>query len=181
MEKARQKKKAVAENDWETLRNWNEDLEKIIPGTEAVGESNPASSDIQASDVQTNVYNSNSGDATKENKEVSGLPGKADLTPSDRQLLFFVHKYKRAEKICREAGIRLRDLQDRYAYLTYKLKRYIEIEGLFRETSPVSLTDDGIQISRDHLIESGFETDDSFRVGFKDKHIVLTKLESHIG
>ena len=114
--------------------------------------------------------------ATREEK-VSELPKKQEILTSDKQLLFFIQKFKRADVICREAGISLRTLQYKVGYLAYKLKRFIEVEGLYRETSPVKFTDEGINISRSHLIETGFAPGDQFRLDFKDKYIVLTKLQ----
>ena len=189
------------ENDWETWDNWNEDLEKALPNWDrwnndlkqllpddekpekaaqpeaprpiaAVKDPEPEPAPIapvkEVEPMRTVV--------SREEK-VSELPRKQEILTSDKQLLFFIQKYKRAEIICREAGISLHTLQFKVGYLTYKLKRYIEVEGLYRETSPVKFTDEGINISRSHLIETGFAAGDKFRVDFKDKYIVLTKLQ----
>lgn len=189
------------ENDWETWDNWNEDLEKALPNWDrwnndlkqllpddekpekaaqpeaprpiaAVKDPEPEPAPIapvkEVEPMRTVV--------SREEK-VSELPRKQEILTSDKQLLFFIQKYKRAEIICREAGISLRTLQFKVGYLTYKLKRFIEVEGLYRETSPVKFTDEGINISRSHLIETGFAAGDKFRVDFKDKYIVLTKLQ----
>ena len=110
-------------------------------------------------------------------EKISELPRKQEILTPDKQLLFFIQKYKRAEIICREAGISLHTLQFKVGYLTYKLKRFIEVEGLYRETSPVKFADEGINISKSHLVETGFATGDRFRLDFKDKYIVLTKLQ----
>ena len=192
---------ATLENDWETWDNWNEDLEKALPNWDrwnndlkqllpddekpekaaqpeaprpiaAVKDPEPEPAPIapvkEVEPMRTVV--------SREEK-VSELPRKQEILTSDKQLLFFIQKYKRAEIICREAGISLRTLQFKVGYLTYKLKRFIEVEGLYRETSPVKFTDEGINISRSHLIETGFAAGDKFRVDFKDKYIVLTKLQ----
>ena len=192
---------ATPENDWETWDNWNEDLEKALPNWDrwnndlkqllpddekpveaaqpeapgpiaAVKDPEPEPALIapvkEVEPMRTVV--------SREEK-VSELPRKQEILTSDKQLLFFIQKYKRAEIICREAGISLRTLQFKVGYLTYKLKRFIEVEGLYRETSPVKFTDEGINISRSHLIETGFAAGDKFRVDFKDKYIVLTKLQ----
>lgn len=191
----------TSDNDWETWDNWNEDLEKALPNWDrwnndlkqllpndekparavqpeaqgpiaAVKAPEPSPEPVapvkEAEPVPTVVQ--------KEEK-VSELPRKQEILTSDKQLLFFIQKYKQAEIICREAGISLRTLQSKVGYLTYKLRRYIEVEGLYRETSPVKFTDDGIRISRSHLVETGFATGDRFRLDFKDKYIVLTKLQ----
>ena len=192
---------ATPENDWETWDSWNEDLEKALPNWDrwnndlkqllpddekpvnaaqpdtpgpiaAVKDPEPGPDPItpvkEVEPMRTV--------ATREEK-VSELPKKQEILTSDKQLLFFIQKFKRADVICREAGISLRTLQYKVGYLTYKLKRYIEVEGLYRETSPVKFADEGINISRSHLIETGFAPGDQFRLDFKDKYIVLTKLQ----
>jgi hypothetical protein len=204
MEEERLKERAAStttENDWETWDNWNEDLEKALPNWDrwnndlkqlipddekpekvvqtetpgpiaAVKDPEPAPAHVtpvkEVEPMRTVV--------TRQEK-VSELPKKQEILTSDKQLLFFIQKYKRAEIICREAGISLRTLQSKVGCLTYKLKRYIEVEGLYRETSPVKFTDEGISISSSHLIETGFASGDRFRLDFKDKYIVLTKLQ----
>jgi hypothetical protein len=190
------------ENDWESWDSWNEDLEKALPnwnrwnndfkqllpddenpvkaaqpeapgpiaaGKEPEPEPAPIAPVKEVEPMHTVV--------SREEK-ISELPRKQENLTSDKQLLFFIQKYKRAEIICREAGISLHTLQFKVGYLTYKLKRYIEVEGLYRETSPVKFTDEGINISRSHLIETGFAAGDKFRLDFKDKYIVLTKLQT---
>jgi hypothetical protein len=192
---------ATPDNDWETWDNWNEDLEKALPNWDrwnndlkqllpddekpekaaqpetpvpmaAVKDPEPGPAPVapvkEVEPMRTVV--------SREEK-VSELPRKQEILTSDKQLLFFIQKYKRAEIICKEAGISLHTLQFKVGYLTYKLKRFIEVEGLYRETSPVKFTDEGINISRSHLIETGFATGDQFRLDFKDKYIVLTKLQ----
>ena len=190
---------ATPENDWETWDSWNEDLEKALPNWDrwnndlkqllpddekpvnaaqpdtpgpiaAVKDPEPEPiTPVKEVEPMHTV-------ATREEK-VSELPRKQEILTSDKQLLFFIQKFKRADVICREAGISLRTLQYKVGYLTYKLGRYIEVEGLYRETSPVKFTDEGINISRSHLIETGFTPGDQFRLDFKDKYIVLTKLQ----
>ena len=192
---------ATPENDWETWDNWNEDLEKALPNWDrwnndlkqllpddekpveaaqpeapgpiaAVKDPEPEPAPIAPVKEVEPMHT-----VVSREEKVSELPRKQEILTSDKQLLFFIQKYKRAEIICREAGISLRTLQFKVGYLTYKLKRFIEVEGLYRETSPVKFTDEGINISRSHLIETGFAAGDKFRVDFKDKYIVLTKLQ----
>jgi hypothetical protein len=196
---------ATSENDWETWDNWNEDLEKALPNWDrwnndlkqllpdedkpvkinqpetagpiaAVKDPEPGPEPI----TPVKEVEPMSTVVAREEK-VSELPRKQEILTSDKQLLFFIQKYKRAEKICKEAGISLRTLQYKVAYLTYKLKRYIEVEGLYRETSPVKFTDEGISISRSHLVETGFTVGDRFRLDFKDKYIVLSRLQKPTG
>ena len=204
MEKEKLKERAAnatPENDWETWDNWNEDLEKAIPNWDrwnndlkqlipddeksekAVQPEAPelivAVKDIEPEPAPVSPVKEVEPMRTVVTREekVSELPKKQEILTSDKQLLFFIQKYKRAEIICKEAGISLRTLQNKVGYLTYKLKRYIEVDGLYRETSPVKFTDKGITISRSHLIETGFTVGDRFRLDFKDKYIVLTKLQ----
>ncbi len=189
------------ENDWETWDSWNEDLEKALPNWDrwnndlkqllpddekpvkaaqpeapgpiaAVKDPGPEPAPIAPEKEVEPMHT-----VVSREEKVSELPRKQEILTSDKQLLFFIQKYKRAEIICREAGISLHTLQFKVGYLTYKLKRYIEVEGLYRETSPVKFTDEGINIPRSHLIETGFAAGNRFRVDFKDKYIVLTKLQ----
>jgi len=192
---------AMPENDWETWDNWNEDLEKALPNWDRwnndlkqllpddekpVKETQPeapvpmaAVKDPEPEPAPVSPVKEVEPMRTVVSREekVSELPRKQEILTPDKQLLFFIQKYKRAEIICREAGISLRTLQSKVGYLTYKLKRYIEVEGLYRETSPVKFADEGINISKSHLVETGFATGDRFRLDFKDKYIVLTKLQ----
>ena len=192
---------AAPENDWETWDSWNEDLEKALPNWDrwnndlkqllpddekpvkaaqpevpgtiaAVKDPEPEPESIAPTKEVEPMHT-----VVSREEKISELPRKQEILTSDKQLLFFIQKYKRAEIICREAGISLHTLQFKVGYLTYKLKRYIEVEGLYRETSPVKFTDEGINISKSHLIETGFATGNRFRVDFKDKYIVLTKLQ----
>ncbi len=180
MEKVNQKEQAAVESDLEALRNWNEGLAKVVPESDATGKLGESVGFEGASNAQGRTYNSDSRNPNDGNQETSPLFGE-DFTQSDRQLLFLIQKYKRAERICQEAGIKLSNLRERYAFLVYKLKKYIEIEGLYRETSPVKLKDNGIQISMNHLIESGFEEGDRFKIDLKDGLIVLSKLKGSDG
>ena len=204
MEEERSRERTVSatpENDWETWDNWNDDLEKALPNWDRWNndlkqllpdEDKPAKeTEPEASEPAAPEDDAESGPeplgpvraiepgpkAVAREGKVSELPRKQEILSSDKQLLFFIQKYKRAEKICQEAGLSLRTLQYKVGYLTYKLRRYVEVEGLYRETSPVKFTDDGISISRSHLVETGFTVGDRFRLDFKDKYIVLTKLQ----
>ena len=183
---------ATSENGWETWDNWNEDLEKALPNWDRwnndfkqlppnedkpVKETEPEASEPMSEPVEpVRAVEPGPKTVAREGK-VSELPRKQEILSSDKQLLFFIQKYKRAERICKEAGISLRTLQYKVGHLAHKLKRYIEVEGLYRETSPVKITDEGINISRSHLIETGFTVGDRFRLDFKDKYIVLSRLQ----
>jgi hypothetical protein len=196
---------APSQTDWETWDNWNEDLEKALPNWDrwnndlkqllpdeekpvkqeqfeemesATPEKKPEPTPSPVEPVKE--IETKPAAAANEGK-ISELPRRQESLNSDKQLLFFIQKFKKADKICKEAGISLRTLQDKVGYLSYKLKRYIEVEDLYRETSPVKLTVEGIHISRSHLIETGFEVGDRFKVDFKDKYIVLSKLQKPNG
>ena len=192
---------ATSENDWETWDNWNEDLEKALPNWDRwnndlkqllpdddkpvkemeLEASEPAATandpESRPESVEPVRASEPEPKAVAREGKVTELPRKQEILSSDKQLLFFIQKYKRAEKICKEAGISLRTLQYKVGYLTYKLKRYVEVEGLYRETSPVKFTDEGISISNSHLVETGFTVGDRFRLDFKDKYIVLSRLQ----
>ncbi len=176
------------ETDWETWDNWNEDLEKALPNWDRWNndlkqllpdeEKQIKAAPLEAAEpiaVVKEVQPKPEPIAREE--KVSELPRKQEILASDKQLLFFIQKYKRAEIICKEAGISLRTLQYKVGHLTHKLKRFIEVEGLYRETTPVKFMDNGINISKGHLVETGFTAGDRFRVDFKDKYIVLTRLQ----
>ncbi len=94
-------------------------------------------------------------------------------TASDKQLLMLINKYKEAEKICETAQIPLETLQRRVGYLSYRLKKYIDVEGLYRDTGPVKMTNDGILVPKGHLVQTGFKAGDQFNVGFKDDHYII--------
>jgi hypothetical protein len=72
-------------------------------------------------------------------------------------------------RVSQVAGISLKMLQQKVAYLSYKLKRYIDVAGLYRDTSPVKLEEDGILISRAHLVETPYKDGERFKIDFKDK------------
>jgi hypothetical protein len=70
----------------------------------------------------------------------------------------------------------LQTLRNRVGLLSYKLKTYIDVEGLYRDTYPVKLKSNGIRIPTGHLVETVFKLDDQFKIDFKDKYIILTRL-----
>lgn len=151
---------------------WNDELKKFLPEKERTEgrQMQKPKAVPDARPIQTEP-----GAGVKAEKR-EGTPRLSDLITSDKQLLFFIHKFRRADRICLEAGMSLQTLQRKVGQLSYKLKRYIEVEGLYRNTTPVKLTSEGIQITRDHLIETEFKTGDRFKVGFKDKYIILSKV-----
>lgn len=204
------KQNPTVEGDWETWDSWNEDLDKALPNwdrwnndlkqllpedkrteeketmpqekeeTGARKEKAPIANLEKLTSVQKKIPDTEPPAPFEKEEPVRMAQQKPEILSSDKELLFFVQKYKRADKICQEAGINLQTLQHKVGYLSYRLKRYIDIEGLYRDNAPVKLTDDGIHISKDHLIESGFETGDRFKIDFKDKYIVLSRLHKPI-
>ncbi len=109
-------------------------------------------------------------------REITEAPASKNVIASEKKLLFYILKYKDAGKICEEAGISLKTLQEKVAYLSYKLKKYIHVTGLYRDTSPVKLKADGILVTQEHLVETPFHDGDRFKVDFKDKYIILTRI-----
>jgi hypothetical protein len=102
---------------------------------------------------------------------------KQGATISDKHLLMLIQKYKEADRICEIAHMTLQTLQRRVGYLSYRLKRYIHVEGLYRDTAPVKLTRDGIKIPKGHFVESDFKIGDLFNIGFKDNYVILARLQ----
>jgi hypothetical protein len=94
---------------------------------------------------------------------------------SDKQLLVLIHKHKEAVKICQLTRMTLQELQQRVARISYRIKRYIDVEGLYRDTGPVKMTQDGIHIPKGHLVDTAFSVGDLFKVGFKDDLIILAR------
>jgi hypothetical protein len=95
---------------------------------------------------------------------------------SDKQLLMLIEKYKDADKICEMTQMTLQTLQRKVAHFSYRLKRYIDVEGLYRDTGPVKMNQEGIPIPKGHLVGTGFKVGDLFNVGFKDNYIILGRL-----
>ena len=126
---------ATLENDWETWDNWNDDLEKALPNWDRWNndlkqllpdEDKPVKeTEPEPSEPATPANDAESGPeplkpvravepgpkAVAREGKVSELPRKQEILSSDKQLLFFIQKYKQAERICKEAGISLRTLQ----------------------------------------------------------------------
>jgi len=94
---------------------------------------------------------------------------------SDKDLLLLIRKYKAAERICEVSRIPLQTLQRRVAHLSYRLKRYIDVEGLYRDTGALTMTQEGILIPKGHLIDTGFRVGDRFNVVFKDDLVILAR------
>ena len=109
-------------------------------------------------------------------EKIAEPPRKTDYTVKDKDLVLLIKKYKQASRVCDVTGMTLQTLRNRVGHLSYKLKTYIDVEGLYRDTYPVKLTSDGIRITTGHLVETDFKLDDRFKIDFKDKYIFLTRL-----
>lgn len=160
------------------LEQWNpfgESTELPVPKADKWVEKDPLLEDNEEDDQAFQQETIQIEPVVEERAEREDARQKGMIT-SDKQILFFIQKFKDAQRICEEAGLSLEVLQKKVAYLSYKLKRYIPVEALYRETDPVTCNTEGIHITRGHLVETGFKTGDRFRVNFKDKHIILTKL-----
>ncbi len=151
---------------------WNDDLKKLFPEKER----DERKEMEKPKPVPEASHPADEPEAPARKQKTAETSKLGDLITSDKQLLFFIHKYRNADRICREAGINLQTLQKKVGQLSYKLKRYIDVEGLYRDTTPVKLTSEGIRITREHLIETDFKAGDRFKVGFKDKYILLTRI-----
>ena len=108
--------------------------------------------------------------------KIAEPPRKRDHTVKDKDLVLLIKKYKQASIVCDVTGMTLQTLRNRVGHLSYKLKTYIDVEGLYRDTYPVILKSSGIRITTGHLVETDFKLDDRFKVDFKDKYIILTRL-----
>lgn len=156
--------------DWD---RWNDELKQLLPEKER-REDKPSGRPKAVSEKRP--ADANTDPDRRESKQEAPPSGLNDLITSDKQLLFFIQKYREADRICQEAGISLQTLQKKVGQLSYRLKRYIDVRGLYRETKPVKLTSEGIAITKHHLLESGFKIGDRFKIGFKGKYIILSKI-----
>ena len=155
------------------LDRWDVEIRKLLPDESRPGNTG-ADADLLVGSQP--IREEPKKEAPQPIREIPETHVNRPIITSEKQLLFFILKYKDARKICAEAGITLKTLQQKVAYLSYKLKRYIPVAGLYRNTGPVKLKEDGILITRGHLVETPFHDGDRFKVDFKDRHIILTRL-----
>jgi len=171
------------DSDWDPLNNdlndalpnldrWDDAVRKLLPDEHHSGELDTVADFLE----KPQPVREEPKKIPQPIREVRETPVNRTVMASDKQLLFFILKYKNAGKICAEAGLSLKMLQQKVAYLSYKLKRYIDVAGLYRDTSPVKLEEDGILISRGHLVETPYKDGERFKIDFKDKYIILTRL-----
>ncbi len=156
------------------LDRWDVEIRKLLPEDSRSENAGPVADLLVAS--QPVPVKEEPKKVPQPIREITDAPVIKSAIPSEKQLLFFILKYKDARKICAETGISLKTLQEKVAYLSYKLKRYIHVAGLYRDTSPVKLKADGILVTREHLLETPFREGDRFKVDFKDKYIILSRL-----
>lgn len=154
------------------LDRWNNELKELLSDEERPPEHQTGSPEpvVELKAVEHKLEPSVTENVSTE------PPRKKNYTVTDKQLILLMQKYKEAGKICEVAGITLETLQKKVGHLCYKMKKYIDVEGLYRETSPITYTRDGIKITTGHLVETDFKLEDRFRVDFKDKYIILTRL-----
>lgn len=154
------------------LDRWNNELKELLTDEERPPEHQTDSPEpvVELKAVEPKLEPSVAENVSTE------PPRKKIYTVTDKQLILLMQKHKEAGKICEVAGITLETLQKKVGHLCYKMKKYIDVEGLYRETSPITYTRDGIQITTGHLVETDFKLDDRFRVDFKDRYIILTRL-----
>ena len=151
---------------------WNDELRELLSDEEKPSEHQPVNPEPV---VELRPVEPKSKDRISEEKIIEPLR-KRGRAVTDKQLFLIIKKYKQASIICDITGMTLQTLRNRVGHLSYKLKRYVDVEGLYRETSPVELKSDGIKISTGHLVESDFKSGDRFRVDFEDKYIILARL-----
>jgi len=103
---------------------------------------------------------------------------KSSATPiSDKDLLLLIQKYREAQRICDMTNMPLSTLQKRVAVLSYRMKKYIDVEGLYRDTGPVQMKGEGLLIPKGHFVETGYSAGDQFNVVFKNNYILLVKIK----
>jgi len=154
------------------LDRWNDELKKLLPDEEGLPENQTVS---QEPVVELKAVEPKLKDPVTEEKIIES-PRKRGYTVTDKQLFLHIKKYKQARIICDVTGMTLQTLQNRVGRLSYKLKRYIDVEGLYRDTDPVEFKSDGIRVSTGHFVETDFKLGDRFKVGFRDKYIILARL-----
>jgi hypothetical protein len=154
------------------LDRWNDELKDLLSDEERPPEHQTVSPEpvVELKAVETKLK-----EPVTEEKIIEP-PRKIGHTITDKQLFLLVKKYKQANIICDVTGMTLQTLRNRVGHLCYKLKKYIAVEGLYRDTDPVEFKSDGIRVTTAHLVETDFKLGDRFMVGFKDKYIILARL-----
>jgi len=154
------------------LDRWNDELKGLLSAEDKPPEHQAVS---QEPVVELKAVEPKLKEPVSEEKIIEP-PKKKDHTVTDKQLILLIKKYKQAGIICDVTKMTLKTLRNRVGHLCYKLKRYIDVEGLYRDTDPVEFKSNGIRVSIGHLVETDFKLDDRFMVGFKDEYIILARL-----
>jgi hypothetical protein len=158
-------------NSLPELERWDDMLKELLPETHSHRKEEPV---LQEPVVDLKAVKPKPKPPVAEAK--SPEPQKSrGITVSDKQLLMLIQKYKEADKICELTQMSLQTLQRKVAYLSYRVKKYINVEGLYRDTGPVKMTQEGILIPKGHLVDTGFNVGDLFNIGFKDNFIILAR------
>ncbi len=155
------------------LDHWNDMLKELLPEEET----SPKEESVRAEPVVELKAVTPKPKPPVTEKTGREHSKKRGATVSDRQLLLLIQKYKEADRICEIAHMTLQTLQRKVGHLSYRLKRYIHVEGLYRDTGPVKLTTDGIKIPKGYFVETDFKTGDRFNIGFKNNYIILALRE----
>jgi len=159
------------------LDRWNDELKELLSDEERPPEHQTVSPEpvIELKAVEPKPKDPVTEDPVTEKKIIEPPRGRGHAV-TDKQLFLLIKKYRQASIICDATGMTLQTLRNRVGHLCYKLKKYIDVEGLYRNTDPVEFKSDGIRVSTGHLVETDFKLGDRFRVGFKDKYIILARL-----
>jgi len=153
------------------LDRWEDMLKDLLPETDARRREEPVR---QEPAVDLKAVKSKPKPPVPQTRAPEQEKGRA-APVSDKQLLMLIQKYQEADKICEMTQMTLQTLQQKVAHLGYRLKRYIDVEGLYRDTGPLKMDPEGILIPKGHLVNTGFKAGDLFNVGFKDNFIILAR------
>ncbi|MBL7218341.1 MAG: hypothetical protein ISS62_11735 [Desulfobacteraceae bacterium] len=162
----------VADDALPELDRWNNELKELLSD----GERSPENQAVRPEPVVELKAVEPKHEPPVVEEKVAEPPRKRDHTVRDKDLVLLIKKYKQASIVCDVTGMTLQMLRNRVGHLSYKLKTYIDVEGLYRDTYPVKLKSNGIRITTGHLGETDFKLDDRFKIDFKDKYIILTRL-----
>jgi len=154
------------------LDRWNNELKELFSDEEKAPEHQTVSPEpvVELKAVEPKL------EPTVTEEKIIESPRRSSHAVTDKELVLLIKKHKQASMVCDVTGMTLQTLRNRVGHLCYKLKTYIDVEGLYRDTDPVKFESDGIKITTGHLVETDFKLDDRFRVGFKDNYIILTRL-----
>jgi len=153
------------------LDRWDDMVKDLLPETDARRKEDPVR---QEPVVDLKAVKSKPKTPVQQTRVPEPEKGRAAQV-SDKQLLMLIQKYQEADKICEITQMTLQTLQQKVAHLSYRLKRYIEVEGLYRDTGPIKMNPEGILVPKGHLVDTGFKVGDLFNLGFKDNFIILAR------